>query len=46
MLARDGLVQAGLPDNPYARQLRNGFRWLRFEKGWKTSFASFSVGTR
>ena len=41
MLARDGLVQAGLPDNPYARQLRNGFRWLRFEKELENEFREF-----
>ncbi len=41
MLARDSLVQAGLPDNPYARQLRNGFRWLRFEKELENEFREF-----
>lgn len=41
MLARDSLVQAGLPDNPYARQLRNGFRWLRFEKELESEFREF-----
>ncbi|VTM20143.1 putative two-component response regulator [Pseudomonas aeruginosa] len=42
MLARDSLVQAGLPDNPYARQLRSGFRWLRFEKELESEFREFS----
>lgn len=41
MLARDSLVQAGLPDNPYARQLRTGFRWLRFEKELENEFREF-----